>query len=291
MEEIPEERATCWSHLLELLYADSWVPEIRRYRSPFVFRGVSDFSWHLKTSLIRLGGPTKLLERHLLRNFRKYAHPHVSERQSLWFWLTFAQHHGLPTRLLDWTYSPYVALHFATDKISHFDRDGVVWMANYIGLHNSLPGVLSDALEAEGCHVFTTEMLTRLAQPDSEVTMNMFGDPVQWHGGPNHISSLGDFDRLSPDDFLVFYEPPSIDARIVNQYALFSVLSNPERPVDTWFAQRSEYVRRIVIPHDLKAEVRDKLDQANVTERVLFPGLDGLSIWLKRHYSTFEGNE
>jgi hypothetical protein len=53
-----------------------------------------------------LGGDFKGLERRLLRNFRKYAHRDVVERDSLWHSLLLAQHHGLPTRLMSWTYFP-----------------------------------------------------------------------------------------------------------------------------------------------------------------------------------------
>jgi hypothetical protein len=41
----------------------------------------------------------------------------------------------------------------------------------------------------------------------------------------------------------------------------------------------------VVIPGSLKWDVRDKLDQANITERVLYPSLDGLSRWLRRYDS------
>ena len=72
------------------------------------------------TSLDRLGGSepphTKArLEEHLLRNFIRYSRPLLATPPiNEWELLVLAQHHGLPTRLLDWTYSPTVAAHFAT---------------------------------------------------------------------------------------------------------------------------------------------------------------------------------
>src|SRR5581483_10617686 len=98
-------------------------------------------------------------------------------------------------------------------------------------------------------------------------------------------TSLEDFDALG-GDFVLFFEPPSLDERIVNQFALFSLPSSAKMSLEELLRRIEPAVRRIIIPADLKWEVRDKLDQANITERVLFPGLDGLSQWLKRYFTT-----
>lgn len=254
-------RVKSWNELQDALYISSWDQDIGRYRSRFAYRGLSDQSYALKTTLIRLGGPYAELERHLLRNFKKYAHRSVVERDALWHWLSVAQHYGLPTRLLDWTYSPLIALHFATANIHKFDRDGVIWAVNYRRAHQLLPERLRSKLNDEGANVFTVEMLTET------------------------VSSLTEFETEDELDAVIFFEPPSIDDRIVNQYAFFSVMADPQRILNDWLRQHPSLWHRIVIPAELKWEVRDKLDQANINERVMFPGLDGLSHWLTRHYS------
>jgi len=256
MEEI---RVTSWNELMDCLYQDAWMPDIRRFRSPCAFRGLADVNYNLATSLMRLGGNYPELEGHLIRNFKKYAHRDVVQRDSFWHWLSVAQHHGLPTRLLDWTFSPLVALHFMTAFIDTFDSDGVVWCVSYRKAHEHLPEMLRERLTCEGADVFTVQML-------------------------NGLESMEAFDQLSDTPFALFFEPPSIDDRIVNQYALFSVLSDPTICMDDWLANHPDYCRRVLVPAELKWEIRDKLDQANVNERVLFPGLDGLSQWLRRMY-------
>lgn len=254
-------RISSWAELLDALYSDSWRTELNRFRTPYAFRGVSSAHLELRTTLSRLGDEAPELEGHILRNFRKYARRADVPRDSLWVWLAVAQHHGLPTRLLDWTYSPFVALHFATDRLDEYDEDGVVWCLDYVRSNEFLPRRLRALLDSEGSQTFTAEMLDRVAH------------------------SLREFDGLAEDAFLLFFEPPSLDDRIVNQFALFSLISDARLPLERWLETHGEVARRIVIPAHLKWEVRDKLDQANVTERVLFPGLDGLGRWLTRYYT------
>jgi hypothetical protein len=263
-DNIPATRVESWSELMDELYRDSWDQGIQRHRAPLVYRGMGCVHNALSTTLMRLGeGHDNLarLEGHLLRNFRKYAHPDTPSDDSIWNWLALAAHHGLPTRLLDWTYSPLVALHFATATLSDYEEDGVVWCVNHRETNELLPQELRNALAGEGSNVFTVEMLNRTA------------------------SGLEALERLADDPYVLFLEPPSIDARIVNQFALFSLVSVPDRRLDDWFSERPALCRRIILPAMLKWEVRDKLDQAGITERVLFPGLDGLTVWLTRYYT------
>lgn len=76
-----------------------------------------------------------------------------------------------------------------------------------------------------------------------------------------------------------------MDGRIVNQFALHSIVSNSETIPSDILLQHPKSFKRVIIPNDVKWEIRDKLDLANINERVMFPGLDGLSKWLTRHYS------
>ncbi len=255
--------ADSWLHLQELLFQDDqfWNLDLRRFRSPFVYRGMPDSDSHLITSLMRLGGNYANLEWQLLRNFKKYAHHSVVERDTDWHWLAVAQHHGLPTRLMDWTYSPYVALHFVTANMARYDRDGVLWLVNFERCKEFLPRQFRHALERENANGFTAEMLMKL---------NVLPQDLDSHGG---------------EEFVLFFEPPSIDERMINQFALFSLMSRVDSRMDQWLEKHPEIWKRLIIPASLKWEVRDKLDQANITERVLFPGLDGLSRWLTRYYS------
>jgi hypothetical protein len=257
---VDETRAESWAHLQDLLFAESWHETLGRHRSDFVFRGEATGNTNLVTSLQRLGGEYGDIEPHLLRNFRKYAHRDVAAGNELWYWLALAKHHGLATRMLDWTYSPYVALHFATARAIEFDQDGLIWMVNFVETNKLLPKKLRSALDDEGMNAMSAGLLTEVAP------------------------TLPAFDKLG-EDFVVFFEPPALDERIVNQYALFSVMPSPYERMDKWLEERPELARRVVLPAELKWEVRDKLDQANITERVLFPGLDGLATWLKRYFS------
>jgi hypothetical protein len=228
---------------------------------------MSDASWKLETGLERLGSVPQEIEGPSLRAFKKYAPVGTFDRNSEWECLAVAEHNGLPTRLLDWTVSPLIAAHFATAEREFALVDAVIWCVNIATVRNALlPQPMLADLEEHRAWLHDVRLL----------------DVV--------FPRLADFDQETADfgDVMLLFEPPSIDIRICNQRGILSAMNGPAKSHDAYLYALAPahpgLVCRIVIDHRAKPEIRDVLDQNNITERMLFPGLPGLCDWLKRYY-------
>jgi len=125
------------SDLEKLLFAG----RADRPRSNVFFRGQTDSKWALLPQIDRPQFERYRSKRQLSReehehllldDFQRMARPFLQVApQNKWEWLALAQHHGLATRLLDWTTNPLVALFFAVEDVC--DTDSAVWVYAHYG--------------------------------------------------------------------------------------------------------------------------------------------------------------
>jgi hypothetical protein len=239
-----------------------------RRRDLGVYRGASKAHAPLLTTLDRLGGVrpphTKAdLEEHVLRNYIRYARVHATRGPANdWEELFAAQHHGVPTRLLDWSYSPLVATFFATRPFeTHDEQDRAVWRLDWQAVHRAfrfppvslLPSDLESVFE-NGGHTSPWELFAR--DPEASV-------------------------------FACLVEPPSLDQRIVSQAAVFTISTDKRRSFDDFLMSHGlgASLIRYVIPAECVSLFRDQLDLVGIDERRLFPDLDGIGAAIRRYYA------
>jgi hypothetical protein len=241
-------------------------PQTRRRRDTGVYRGASEASRPLLTSLDRLGGcdppHTKVdLEEHILRNFIRYSRPHLDDARphNDWELLIAAQHHGVPTRLLDWSYSPLVAAFFATRPLARQDeRERAVWRLDWQSVHRR----------------FNIPPLALLTQ-DLDTLL-----------GAQSLTPWKLFAARGGRAFACMIEPPSLDNRIVSQAATFTLSSTTCQSFDEFLESQelSDALTRYVIPAQDVPRFRDQLDLVGIDERRLFPDLDGVASAIQRYY-------
>ncbi|MBR3188233.1 MAG: FRG domain-containing protein [Lachnospiraceae bacterium] len=251
--------------LFRMISDQEYREDLGRHRNLFVYRGEPDASFVLSTSLRRnCKDKSHVLEPPMLLNFTKYAileEPTIEK--SVWNQMILGQHHGLPTRLLDWSFSPMIAVHFAVTEndLEQMDKhDSVVWRIDIHELHDMLPQKYLKIIKKYNTTVFSVDMLKEVCD------------------------SVHQYDEDMQDKSMVIIEPPSLDPRIVNQYSFFSVIPDKMTDIEKFLSEHTGLTVRYIIKKELRWRIRDMLDHLNITERIVYPGLDGLSKWLGRHY-------
>jgi hypothetical protein len=252
------------------LRADCWT-----------FRGQADARWYLRTSLERATDPKSDAlcrgEQDLLNTFKSRAHQFLGDppaQDNDLEWLALMQHHGAPTRLLDFTRSPYVALFFAVEKAPIYSRCAV-W-----------------AINAEGCNERAEHMVRTLKDWHS-VGLTEALEQISIDGWMHEAPSMFNKIFLTNQFYLVCSVQPSrVNERMVTQQGIFlcpgrqrfgdgfeinllnqlSLEKVPEYVAPAW---NPPQVYRFIIPTCLRAELLLELERMNINRATLFPGLDG----------------
>ena len=236
-----------WIHQL----ADKLPPE---GTGALWLRGHGDSAWKLKPLVgrpITTGGlydDAKMAadenvffdsESEILQRFKRDSYPFVQRSLTDWEAITFGQHHGLPTRLLDWSSNPLVALFFAAEK--HDDKDGAVFayrrrrdasfhVSMFYGQNPKKPDV-PKPLKIRGIKIVFPMLIA-----DRLITQS---------GGFTIQDPLKDIRDQAAEEF------SKEDLDILELHR--------------WF-----------IPAAAKQRIREELHRVNINHRALFPGLDGV---------------
>lgn len=251
----------------------------------FVYRGVKNIDYELIPGLFRNAsdGNRKYLtlgkEIDIIQTFIQEAIAYITTipETDYFRWIQIAQHYGVPTRLLDWTSNPLVAMYFACS--GDFDKDGCVWI-----------------LHRDNYHHYWQEKEQIKKHPEHlKVTIADVGKNLICKGEESDI-------YLPERPFLM--TPYYIDSRMSTQASHFMIWGKSDKPFESFFENnnylqmhkdkngmilnstedKEEFVYKYIIPSSEKKEILRSLSRMGVNEKSIFPGLDGIGKYVESMY-------
>jgi len=179
-------------------------------------------------------------------------------------WLSLLQHHGTPTRLIDFTHSPYIAAYFAFQEEARDTPESVaIWCVNRIRFYQAALYYLKKDFDIS-------------AYIDRRY---LFSE-----------STFEELFRRSQLDCVIPFDPANANQRQLIQQSVFLAAMNPEKRFIDQLAfldyQEKPVITKLTIPSsERKVALRD-LIKMNITHATLFPGIDGFARSLNLKYST-----
>ncbi len=211
------------------------------------WRGHSRAPWTLLPKVYRPptgGRPHR--EQNLILHFQAQAstrRDNCPDRDDHAAWLFLAQHYGLATRLLDWTWSALTALFFVVWKSEHDAEPGALWALHSARLNaeQGLPPMLPVPESASVAHLFKAA-----------------------------------FDGGTPTGQVIAVAPHEVDIRMMVQLSSFTI-HDTDKPLEAIVADPSPFLRKYTIPPTAKPLIRDSLGLLAIESSNLFPDLEHLA--------------
>jgi hypothetical protein len=215
------------------------------------WRGHGDATWALmpKVFRINLSRPDERYDEagligHFVMRAPTRAHARTPDPDDYFGWLFLAQHYGLPTRLLDWTENPLVALYFAVEQQT--DKDGAIWALWPGGLNKYSLG---------------DPRFVRIRDPDvKKIAEDAFSGKANL-------------------PVILAIDGQEIDLRMLVQIGRFTLHGCNDK-ID--MSEGSEaWLRQFIIPKESKGKIRNQLTVMGIKRSNLFPDLDNLACELR----------
>lgn len=230
-------------------------------KNEWIFRGHCDEEWSLQTSFERMFDETgkpyseaQEMEIGLIKKFQREAHYYgipTFDYLNIPEWLSIMQHYGAPTRLLDWTHSPWIGTFFAIiDKKPIDEKNAAIYALNWKKLDSATKSEILNIFNIDNNLMKIDNFMEVLKHGPSVVKLNSYKQ------NERQIIQQG-----------TFLFPLSIEKRF------------QENLDDT--ALNTEDILKIIIPADWRTDLIRKLYRMNITYATLYPGIGGFSMALK----------